>query len=237
MFLTHPASSDPFMHVRVKAALAFGELYPETSMFNQRYPLTSSMNSFALVLSPQKFSGLFPIAHTSCAGTIGCKAARGSASCPPLPPLPPPPPPPPVGGVRFRPLSKSFIKNSRTLGFGVGVAGVAVVVWAACVVVVLIVVCVMGLSIPRNLTVVAAKWVTPCMGLFLIWIFRSLCLSSLLLSLPLLLICSGSLTSGGFLLGPGSYLSSGRSNVHAFMNGYPNIGCPSLSSTLNQILY
>jgi hypothetical protein len=208
MFLTHPASSNPFIHMRVKAALVFGELYPEMSTFNQRYPLTSSMNSFALVLSPQKFSGLFPIAHTSCARTIGCKAARGSASCPPLPPLPPlppPPPPPPVGGVRFRPLSKSFINDSRTLGFGVRVAVVAVVVWAACVVVVLIVVCVMGLGIPRNLTVVAAKGVTPCMGLFLIWIFRSLCSSSLLLSLPLLLVCSGSSTSGGFLLGPGSY--------------------------------
>jgi hypothetical protein len=75
----------------------------------------------------------------------------------------------------------------------VGAAGVAVVVWAGRVVVVLIVV---GLGIPKNLTVVGAKGVAPRIGLFLIWTSISFCSSSLLLSLPLLLVGSGSSTSG-----------------------------------------
>jgi hypothetical protein len=47
----------------------------------------------------------------------------------------------------------------------VGAAGVAVVVWTGWVAVVLIVVdwtCVVGLGIPKNLTVVGAKGVAPC---------------------------------------------------------------------------
>jgi hypothetical protein len=74
-----------------------------------------------------------------------------------------------------------------------------VVVWAGWVVVVLIVVgwvCLVGLGIPKNLTVVDAKGVAPCIGLFLIPTSISVCPSLLLLSLPLLLVASGSLTSG-----------------------------------------
>jgi hypothetical protein len=128
----------------------------------------------------------------------------------------------------------------------VGAAGVAVVVWAGWVVVVLIVVgwtCVVGLGIPKNLTVVGAKGVAPCIGLFLIQTFILVCSSSLLLSLPLLLVGSGSSTSGRSWLGcvvstdSWSYLLSGRSKSQIFMSGSPSIGRPSLSPTLNQMLY
>ena len=63
-----------------------------------KYPLTSSMKSSALDLSPLKIWGRLPIAFMSAATCTGCWAAAG---CPPplgcLGPLPPgsPDPPPP----------------------------------------------------------------------------------------------------------------------------------------------
>jgi hypothetical protein len=58
-----------------------------------------------------------------------------------------------------------------------------------------------GLGIPKNLMVVGTKGAASCTGLFLIWMFILVCLSSFLLSLSLLLVASGLSTSGRSWLG------------------------------------
>ena len=80
----HPETSGPLMSVRVRATLLMGELNPATSWFRRRYPLTSSMNSSAVVLSPVNTWGSVPITDALLIGVGGgyllCSSVGGSSS-------------------------------------------------------------------------------------------------------------------------------------------------------------
>ncbi len=104
------------MNVRTRTTFFFGELKPATSLLSVRYFSTSFMKVSALLLSPLKRGGSFPIALTLAAVVTGCAAAPPAATGPPPPggPLPggglggfPPVPPPRSPIAMFRSSSSS----------------------------------------------------------------------------------------------------------------------------------
>ena len=125
----------------MNATSLYRELYPATSAFSWKYPLTSLMKSSALDQSLVKIWGRLPIAFTSAAGAMGCCGATGCG--PPGGPPPPPPRVPPPGGPP--PLPFAFCIAEAILCWGVGVNPKAeVVVVVAVTVCVLMIGCSLG---------------------------------------------------------------------------------------------
>ena len=167
MVLTQLDTFGPFICVRVNVTFFIGELNPATSWFRQRYPLTSSMKSSALVWSPSNLSGSFPIALTSAACATfccccGCCGGCGDGGPPPPPPPPPPPSPPPLIGDPGR---LKLWRNLVTIWDGEDDDGFGAV--EACAVVVNVVALVLAM-VDMGSSMYGGGDVT--MGEFLIWL-------------------------------------------------------------------
>src|SRR6266403_4284811 len=79
----HSSTLGPCMNVRTRMTFFFGDLNPATSSLSVRYFSTSFINVSALLLSPWKVGGSFPMALTFAAVATGWFAVPPAAAGPP----------------------------------------------------------------------------------------------------------------------------------------------------------